>query len=394
MPERYTSFIPYGNFFLSCPLACGLPADSTNLQPMCAIFLHSWKNFSTFHKIVSMPVNRNALIRYRTIDRCLQNRRRKWTIEDLIEACNEALYEYEGRIQSVSLRTIRLDLSAMRSDKLGYNAPIVVRDKKYYSYEDPKYSITNIPLSSNDIAILQEVSGLLRQFKGFSHFAGMSELIHRLEDKVYSEQHRQPTVIDFEKNELLTGIEWLDVLHKAIVARTAIKVNYQSFKARRAGEIVFNPYLLKEYRNRWFVLGTKKEGKEILTLALDRVHGIDLLPEEIFRERPGFDPHSWFAPMVGVTRNADEGLVEVTFRASREHAPYIRTKPIHASQQVVEENGAHTTFSITVIPNLELERELIGFGEGLKVLSPASLVRRIRHRVRLMNELYRPDTSA
>ncbi len=43
-----------------------------------------------------MPVNRNALIRYRTIDKCLQNRRQKWTIEDLIEACSEALYEYEG----------------------------------------------------------------------------------------------------------------------------------------------------------------------------------------------------------------------------------------------------------------------------------------------------------
>src|SRR5215813_13688551 len=150
-----------------------------------------------------MPVNRNALIRFRTIDKCLQNRRRKWTIEDLIDACNEALYEYEGIRRGVSLRTIRLDLNAMRSDKLGYNAPIIVTDKKYYSYEDPEYSITNNPLSTQDLGILQEVAGLLRQFKGFSHFAGMSELIHRLEDKVYSEQHQQPNVIDFEKNELL-----------------------------------------------------------------------------------------------------------------------------------------------------------------------------------------------
>ena len=340
-----------------------------------------------------MPVNRNALIRYRTIDRCLQNRRRKWTIEDLIDACNEALYEYEGRKQSVSLRTIRLDLSAMRSDKLGYNAPIIVKDKKYYSYEDPEYSITNIPLSSQDLGILQEVSGLLRQFKGFSHFTGMSELIHRLEDKVYSEQHHLPTVIDFEKNELLTGIEWLDVLYKAIIARATLKVTYQSFKALSSSDLVFYPYLLKEYRNRWFVLGMKKEGKEISTFALDRIRGIDLLPGEVFREQPGFDAHSWFAPMVGVTRNADEGFVEVTFHANREQAPYIRTKPIHASQKVMEESATGTLFSITVIPNFELERELIGFGEGLKVLSPTSLVRRIRHRIKLMNELYHPGTA-
>jgi predicted DNA-binding transcriptional regulator YafY len=340
-----------------------------------------------------MPVNRNALIRYRTIDRCLQNRRRKWTIEDLIEACNEALYEYEGRTQSVSLRTIRLDLSAMRSDKLGYNAPIIVKEKKYYSYEDPEYSITHIPLTTQDLGILQEVSVLLRQFKGFSHFTGMSELIHRLDDKIHSEQSHSPTVIDFEKNELLAGIEWLDPLYKAIVARTTVKVIYQSFKARSASELVFYPYLLKEYRNRWFVLGMKKQGKDILTFALDRIQSVGFLSDEPFHEQKDFDPHSYFSSIVGVTRNADQGLTEVRFRASREHAPYIRTKPIHSSQRVVEEMPSGTLFTITVIPNFELERELIGFGEELEVLAPASLVRRIRGRIRLMNALYRSDAS-
>ena len=338
-----------------------------------------------------MPVNRNALIRYRTIDRCLQNRRRKWTIEDLIDACNEALYEYEGRTQSVSLRTIRLDLSAMRSDKLGYNAPIIVRDKKYYSYEDPEYSITHIPLTTHELGILQEVSELLRQFKGFSHFTGMSELIHRLDDKIHSEQSHSPLVIDFEKNELLTGIQWLDPLYKAIVARTTVRIVYRSFKARVDSEIIFYPYLLKEYRNRWFVLGMTKRVREIVTFALDRIQDIGLLPEEVFQEQKGFDPHSYFASIVGVTLNTGKRPVEVRFWASPEHAPYIRTKPIHSSQRVVEEPGGGTHFAITVIPNFELERELIGFGEGLKVLSPASLVRRIQHRVKLMNALYPSD---
>src|SRR5678815_1295954 len=100
-----------------------------------------------------MPVNRNALIRYRSIDKCLQNRRRKWTIEALIDACNDALYEYEGIEKGVSIRTIRLDLNAMRSDKLGYSAPIIVKDKKYYTYEDADYSIANIPLTAQDLGI-------------------------------------------------------------------------------------------------------------------------------------------------------------------------------------------------------------------------------------------------
>ena len=74
-----------------------------------------------------MAINKNALIRYKTIDQCLQNNYRRWTLNDLIDACSDALYEYEGREINVSRRTVQLDIQMMRSDKLGYNAPIVVQ---------------------------------------------------------------------------------------------------------------------------------------------------------------------------------------------------------------------------------------------------------------------------
>ncbi|MHA4810433.1 helix-turn-helix transcriptional regulator [Flavitalea flava] len=335
-----------------------------------------------------MPVNRNALIRYRTIDKCLQNRRRKWTIDDLIEACNKALYEYEGLANGVSLRTIRLDLSAMRSDKLGYNAPILVTDKKFYSYEDPDYSISNNPLSSQDLNVLQEVTHLLRQFKGFSHFNEVTEMVNKLEDKIYSEKFQRDPVIDFEKNELLTGLQWLDILYKAIIAQTPLSLSYQSFKARATSEILFYPYLLKEYRNRWFVLGMTQTSKEILTFALDRIQGIIPRPERPFQQHKNFDPHTYFKDIVGVTRNTGDTPTLILFLADHSQAPYIRTKPIHTSQVVVEEKKEGVLFSIEVIPNFELERELMGFGEGLEIISPNNLVRRIRRKVKLMHEIY------
>ena len=97
-----------------------------------------------------MPANKNALIRYKTIDRCLRNRFRLWTIDDLTEACSEALYEMEGITKGVSVRTVQGDLQIMRSDKLGYNAPIEVFDKIYYRYADPNYSINEMPLTEED----------------------------------------------------------------------------------------------------------------------------------------------------------------------------------------------------------------------------------------------------
>ena len=76
-----------------------------------------------------MPANKNALIRYKTIDNCLRNRYRRWTLEDLVEACSDALYDMEGITKGVCARTVQMDIQIMRSDKLGYNAPIEVYDR-------------------------------------------------------------------------------------------------------------------------------------------------------------------------------------------------------------------------------------------------------------------------
>lgn len=97
-----------------------------------------------------MPANKNALIRYNTIDKCLRNRYRRWTIDDLVDACSDALYEMEGIAKGVSMRTVQGDIQLMRSDKLGYNAPIEVYDNKYYRYADPDYSIRENRLSEED----------------------------------------------------------------------------------------------------------------------------------------------------------------------------------------------------------------------------------------------------
>ena len=108
-----------------------------------------------------MPVNKNALIRYRVIDQCLRNRYRRWTIEDLVDACSDALYDMEGIRKGVSLRTVQADIQMMRSDKLGYNAPIEVYDQKYYRYADPNYSIDKVLLDERDIRLIEKAIALI-----------------------------------------------------------------------------------------------------------------------------------------------------------------------------------------------------------------------------------------
>lgn len=112
-----------------------------------------------------MSANKNALIRYKTIDNCLRNRYRRWTLDDLVEACSNALYDMEGITKGVCARTVQMDIQIMRSDKLGYNAPIEVYDRIYYKYADPDYSITEMPLSIEDCKLIKRAIILLESKK-------------------------------------------------------------------------------------------------------------------------------------------------------------------------------------------------------------------------------------
>ena len=321
-----------------------------------------------------MPVSKNALIRYKTIDRCLRNRYRKWTLEDLIEACSDALYEYEGRDEGVSKRTVQLDIQMMRSEKLGYNAPIKVVENKYYTYEDPDFSITESPLSPQDVEKMGEAVKVLRQLSGFQEFSGMEDIMGRLEDRVNMAKEKTHPVIFFDKNDRLKGLEFIEPLHSAILAKHPVKLTYQSFKAKLPNSFVFHPYALKEFNNRWFVYGHKPTVSYIMNLALDRIISMEEAPDEEFIESADFDPETWFNDLVGVTKYPTDRPERVLFWASAEETPYIKTKPIHSSQVVKEtkEDGS-AVFELNVIVNRELVRLLFGYAEGLKVLYPRKL---------------------
>jgi len=329
-----------------------------------------------------MPANKNALLRYKTIDACLRNRRREWTLEDLIDACSDALYEYSGKDDIVSRRTVQMDIQKMRSSELGYNAPIVVYDNKYYKYADPDYSITDTPLSESDIQQMAEAVDILKQLSGFSSFSGMEDIVGRLEDHISAVRHEHRPVISFESNGLLKGLQFITPIYEAVTSKTCIRITYKPFKSDEPKKIIFSAYLLKEWHNRWFVFGQTKGRKTISNLALDRILEISPCPDETYEDSESFNPETWFNDFVGVTK-AFGAKAKVKFLASESEAPYIETKPIHSSQTTLRRNDDGTVlFQIEVIPNFELEQAILNYGEGVKVVSPKSLVLRMRERLK------------
>ena len=332
-----------------------------------------------------MPANKNALLRYKTIDNCLRNRYRRWTLQDLVDACSDALYEYTGKDEYVSVRTVQLDIQKMRSDELGYNAPIVVRDKKYYTYEDADYSITNTPITDGDLRQLREAVLLLKNMSVFKAFSGIEDVVGRLEDHVRAVRHTHRRAIWFEANDGLKGLSFITPLYEAIVAESPIMLTYRSFKSDRDRIFVFSPYILKEYRNRWFVFGRSKNDRYIMNLALDRIVSVEAAEGEVFIKDAEFDPDRYFGDMIGVTkipRISDRETI-VSFWVVAEHVPYIETKPLHQSQMQVKrlEDGS-AVFQIKVCQNFELEKILLEYGDFIRVLGPKKLVKTIKKRLR------------
>ncbi|MBC8755430.1 WYL domain-containing protein [Kordia sp. YSTF-M3] len=328
-----------------------------------------------------MAINKNALIRYKTIDKCLQNKYRQWTLNDLIEACSDVLHEYEGREVSVSRRTIQLDIQMMRSDKLGYNAPIVVYDRKFYRYEDEEYSITDIPLTENDMNVLSETVEMLKQFKDFSLFSELGGIIQRLEDKVYSEKTHQASIIHLDKNENLKGLQHLDLLYQAILKKIVLRLTYQSFKARTASEIIFHPFILKEYNNRWFLVGVTGNKRQIMTFALDRIVEVDYDLDIPYRNEH-FNGDEYYKNTIGVTVLDVKHIQGIILKIDKSNAPYVVTKPFHSTQEILETHEDESvTIKLMVHINFELERLILGFGDTIEVIAPKVLRKRIQRKL-------------
>ncbi len=338
-----------------------------------------------------MPLNRSTLIRISTIDRCLQNRYRRWTINDLIDACTDALAEYEGRSVPVSRRTFQNDLALMRSDRLGYNAPIVVKENKYYEYEDPDFSITHLPLNEEGLDALNSALDILRQLQVFPQLTSSIDIISKLNEQISRQTGNSIPAMDMENVPGYRGAQFIGKIYDAVRRQQTLKIEYQSFNARKPSTLIVYPYLLKEYRNRWFLICEKSTNKapQVNIFALDRMHSVEIDRKHPFKKCVDFDPEHYFDDTIGATRLISDKPKQVVIKVDRNQAPYIESKPFHKSQQVEErhEDGS-ILISFKVVINNELERLILGYGGYVEVIAPQSLRDKVAESVRMAASHY------
>lgn len=314
-----------------------------------------------------MPSNKHAAFRYRVINQCLmRSAHPRWSLEELLEEVNAHLQESFGQSATISKRTIQGDIQLMRSEPpRGYAAPIAVKNRQYY-YSEPGYSIHTIPLSDQEMGVLKEAIALLEQFPGLPHLSPLKALLNRFDPQAAP----LPDFIQFEINERTAGLKWIEPAYSAIIQQQTLRICYQAFHAEAPIQLVLHPYLLKEWRNRWYLLGLHQDKQQIWNLALDRIQEMEVSLQPFQRDAV-FDPQNWFKDVIGVTRMADSVVQEIVFRTHPSIAGYLITKPLHDSQAIVRQDETGTVFSLQVITNFELLAELLRYGKDLEVLSPA-----------------------
>jgi len=335
-----------------------------------------------------MPTNKHATIRYLTLDKCFRNPGRRYYLEDLIEACNNAIYEFTGSDRGIKRRQIFEDIKFMKSPD-GWNVPLEhYRDghKVFYRYSDLSYSINNQPLNETEENQLKEALLTLSRFKGMPQFEWVDELVARLDSGLRLSPSTEK-IIEFEQNNYLKGLEFITPIYNAILYKKAISVRYQSFKLEDEQNIVLHPYFLKQYNNRWYVFGKNEASEYILNLALDRI--ISIKESEVKYVLNTFcDFTEYFEDIVGVTLPNEAKLARVVVKVSKNLFPYIQTKPIHGSQKIKERGQDHVILTFDIMPNYEFESILLSYGEGLEVLAPDGLREKIKNRVKAINEKY------
>lgn len=332
-----------------------------------------------------MPANKYALLRYRIIDRMISSKYKPFpTKEDLRQACEDELYGSEG--DHVSISTIEKDIYAMRNESnLGYYAPIAFsKAEKGYYYEDPDYTIDELPLNDDDLEAIQLAANTLNQFRGLDMFKNSEAAIEKILDRFALNPGNRKGVISqyvqFETAPSYKGGRHLAKMLTAIKNRKIVKFNYAKYSGGKQKLYTLHPYLLKEYRNRWYVIGFNPDKNAVVVFGLDRVVGEPDYTDLDFKPDQSFDPSIYFEHSIGITA-VEESPEKIHLRFSTLTGKYIESQPLHPSQKIIRNDEVALEVELELCITKELIMQILSYGYDVEVKSPEKLKKQIQRQL-------------
>ena len=336
-----------------------------------------------------MPKNKSAAIRYRIIDQCINDKRHKYpTLEYLADRCSNLLNT------DVSCSTIEKDIAAMKKDHpIGFNAPIAYsKQNKGYVYTEVGFSISELNLQDEEWNALQFSAQLLHQYKDVPIFADFKSAIERINTRfslgIDAEEKIINQFVYFEKSTASNGQEWIHLIYDAIRNKYAIKFTYNNIYKKKIAPYQLVPYLLKEHRNRWYVIGWEEGRKDYITFALDRVAELEVI-NNINKKNADFQAETFFQHATGIMKGASSKPVHVELTIKEPISKLVLLEPIHSSQKLIKENDGSIDISLNVLVNEEFCLGILAMGPWCTITKPTQVSKTIADMVAKMAKNYK-----
>ena len=183
------------------------------------------------------------------------------------------------------------------------------------------------------------------------------------------------------------GTEYLQTVIEAMQKSKELQVDYQQFYGHRK---IYNiqPYAMRVYRQRWYVVGYIKELGSIRNIALDRTLEMNI-SDTPFKLPKNFNAKKYYANTVGIYVNEELNPVKVKIRAYGVQIEYLRSLPLHSPQkESASKYGEFCDFEYRLCLTPELSTHILSMGENVEVLEPVELREEIKRRICLIYKKY------
>ena len=334
-----------------------------------------------------MGASKKSLMRYRLIDEAINSKSSPFpSLTKIIEHVNENLADLMEDT-SVSKRTVQKDLHDMRfSDELGFFAPIEYdQAKRGYYYDDEHFSISKMPLREEERGVIEWVANMLARYEDMPMFSNFRHITQKIFDALnihsgIENDQLLESAIQFDAPHEATGNHWLAPISEAIKHYKKLRLSYQPFGSDVSHQRVVHPYILREFKSRWYLIGFSETSGELRTYALDRMGQVDLL-DQSFPVDTSFDRKKYFQYSFGIYNLKDKEPQNVVLQIDKIQGQYLLTRPLHHTQELVFEGKDHIKLTMKIFISEDFIMEILSYGDKVKVLEPSDLVSEIQGRI-------------
>ena len=305
--------------------------------------------------------------------------------EERLQAINSRLNRWNGhpatteelaRLCHVAESTIKQDILYLKEE---HEAPIAYsRKPKGYFYTKPFNLAASITFTEKDLAALHAAVATLNQYQHLHLFDGLRGTVDKIDKAVRF--RTSPTddfgqYILFESVPFVKGSAYVDVFLQAIHAQRVVTFAHQRFDTEITKTHRLFPYVIKEHRNRWYVVGWQIEYGTIRVFGLDRILDGTIQVTNDTYDAPAFEANLYFHKALGVAAY-DNPPEEVVLSFTRQQGLHFRAQPFYPYQEtdILADTDTELRVKLSIIVNKELVYELARLGNSVRVLSPQPLI--------------------